>query len=263
MAPIQTDRHLDYDAFAAEHYKFRTPYGPRYIQMLVAKAKMDRGRVLDLCTGHGQLAHALAPFVDAVTAIDGSPAMLAHAKPAANVTYLCHDVNGPDIRNALDGQRFSHVTVGRGLHWIDDATLMHVLNNLVAPQGAMITAASGYSMRNPWLRQLRQASISADQTRAMTPRDWQGFKRLPAMGYAMADQVVHAVKLSLPWQLVAGESIFKGAVSDAFRKDPQACRRYQQNFFAQAEQILKPFMQDGKVQAQVSMSAFIYTAQTV
>jgi SAM-dependent methyltransferase len=80
-------RHSDYDPFAWFYNRY---WGERFAEQVLPV--LDRlvfplwpagGRILDLCCGTGQLAHALATRGFRVTGIDGSVAMLRHARENA------------------------------------------------------------------------------------------------------------------------------------------------------------------------------------
>lgn len=80
-------RYADYDPFAWFYNRY---WGARFaglvlpvLERLVFPLWPAGGRLLDLCCGTGQLAHALATRGFLVTGIDGSEAMLRHARDNA------------------------------------------------------------------------------------------------------------------------------------------------------------------------------------
>ena len=84
--PSVTDRYSDYDAFAWMYNKHWGSFATRMVPVLdklVLNARPSRARVLDLCCGTGQLAHALSTQGFRVTGIDGSEAMIAIARTNA------------------------------------------------------------------------------------------------------------------------------------------------------------------------------------
>ena len=124
---------------AARHYLAgRPPYAPRLIR-LVAELLGLRGkdRLLDLGCGPGLLAGAFAPLVGEVVAIDPEPEMLRIAEAtyggAANIRF----VRGSsfDLSPALGAFRL--VTMGRSFHWMDRAATLHLLDGMIAPDGAV------------------------------------------------------------------------------------------------------------------------------
>ncbi|MDE2677251.1 MAG: class I SAM-dependent methyltransferase [Gemmatimonadota bacterium] len=90
-----TERYSDYDAFASmynEHWgSFATRLVP-VLEHLVLNALPSQARILDLCCGTGQLAHALCAQGFKVTGIDGSESMTAIARTnAPDATFKTDD----------------------------------------------------------------------------------------------------------------------------------------------------------------------------
>ena len=90
-----TDRFSDYDPFA---WTYNKHWGPFVLGMLpvldklVLNALPSKARILDLCCGTGQLAHALSERGFEVTGIDGSESMIAIAREnAPDATFRVHD----------------------------------------------------------------------------------------------------------------------------------------------------------------------------
>ena len=90
-----TDRFSDYDPFA---WTYNKHWGPIVLGMLpvldklVLNALPSKARILDLCCGTGQLAHALSERGFEVTGIDGSESMIAIAREnAPDATFRVHD----------------------------------------------------------------------------------------------------------------------------------------------------------------------------
>ena len=81
-----TDRYSDYDPFAWIYNKHWGSFGTRIVpvlEKLILHALPPRARILDLCCGTGQLAHALSAQGFELTGIDGSESMIAIARKNA------------------------------------------------------------------------------------------------------------------------------------------------------------------------------------
>ncbi|MGI9246613.1 MAG: class I SAM-dependent methyltransferase, partial [Steroidobacteraceae bacterium] len=71
---------------AGDYSRYRPGYPPALIEHITSLAP-DRQLAVDVATGNGQAALALAAHFDAVLAIDGSAAQLAQAQPHPRVRY--------------------------------------------------------------------------------------------------------------------------------------------------------------------------------
>lgn len=81
-----TDRYADYDAFAWAYNRHWGSFATRIVpvlEKLVLSALPPGARILDLCCGTGQLAHALSAEGFRLTGIDGSASMIAIARENA------------------------------------------------------------------------------------------------------------------------------------------------------------------------------------
>ena len=124
----------------AEHY---VRYRPRYPQGLIdavadTRHLDGRGRLLDLGTGPGFLAIALAPRFEATVAMDPEPEMLAVAEAEARATgiVLTLVLGGSEDLGPHLG-RFRLVTMGRSFHWMDRDRTLVALDALIEPDGAI------------------------------------------------------------------------------------------------------------------------------
>jgi len=93
--------------------------------------------VLDIGTGNGVLATAIAPFVEQVIGIDVSNDMLSIAKRVNNVHYLQWDVHKP----LFDTGIFNKIIMRQFLHHIPADkldTVMHHCNKWLVPGGKLI-----------------------------------------------------------------------------------------------------------------------------
>src|SRR5579884_1476387 len=118
---------------APYYARFRPQYPPELIARLAAAARLDgSSRVLDLGSGPGHVALAVAAHAGEVVAVDPEPEMLEH-------------VRGPNLRTVLGRAedvdaswgRFDLVTAGRAFHWFDRALMFERLP-LVTSQLALL-----------------------------------------------------------------------------------------------------------------------------
>lgn len=93
-----TDRYSDYDAFAWVYDRYWGPLATRIfpvLEKLVLNALPSGARILDLCCGTGQLAHALSLEGFRLTGIDGSASMIAIARGnAPEASFRVDDARG-------------------------------------------------------------------------------------------------------------------------------------------------------------------------
>lgn len=91
-----TDRYSDYDAFAWMYNRHWGSFATRIVPVLeelILNALPANARILDLCCGTGQLAHALSAEGFKLTGLDGSESMIAIArKSAPDATFRTDDV---------------------------------------------------------------------------------------------------------------------------------------------------------------------------
>lgn len=113
----------------------------RPAELVAFAAPLPADRVLDLATGTGAVALALAPHVSEVVSLDLSPAMLEHAErlrsqhQAGNVRLGLGDVG----RAPLGEGTFSLVVCHDFLHYVGDvAALLARLRSLMTPDGRLV-----------------------------------------------------------------------------------------------------------------------------
>lgn len=117
----------DFSSTAAFYSRYRVPYPASLIARLRADAGIGPDSVaLDLATGPGRLALALAPFVREVVALDAEPEMLDEGRRVAarrhigNVKWVHARAEQLDIRsNSVD-----LVTVGEAIHRLDQTLVL-------------------------------------------------------------------------------------------------------------------------------------------
>jgi SAM-dependent methyltransferase len=118
----------NFSAQAKDYSKFRPTYPPEMIEYIVSFVK-NKGTALDVATGNGQVAVALAKYFEQVQATDMSEKQIENAAKADNVTYKVE---------------FDLITVAQAIHWFDFDAFYKEVNRLLKPGG--IIAVMGYGL---------------------------------------------------------------------------------------------------------------------
>jgi ubiquinone/menaquinone biosynthesis C-methylase UbiE len=129
----------NFSAQAKDYSKFRPTYPPEMIEYIVSFVK-NKGTALDVATGNGQVAAALAKYFEQVQATDMSEKQIENAAKADNVTYK---VEGAEHTDFGDNQ-FDLITVAQAIHWFDFDAFYKEVNRLLKPGG--IIAVMGYGL---------------------------------------------------------------------------------------------------------------------
>jgi ubiquinone/menaquinone biosynthesis C-methylase UbiE len=129
----------NFSAQAKDYSKFRPTYPPEMIEYIVSFVK-NKGTALDVATGNGQVAVALAKYFEQVQATDMSEKQIENAAKADNVTYK---VEGAEHTDFGDNQ-FDLITVAQAIHWFDFDAFYKEVNRLLKPGG--IIAVMGYGL---------------------------------------------------------------------------------------------------------------------
>lgn len=129
----------------ASLYSLHRPrYPPELFAAVVARCG-ERSLAVDIATGSGQAATALAGHFDRVIAQDGSTAQLAHAnRQRSNVEYQQADAHS----TGLPDHCADLVTVAQALHWFDCPRFYREVRRVLRPGGCF--AAWTYALPTLW-----------------------------------------------------------------------------------------------------------------
>ena len=117
---------------AADYGRFRPQYPPALVAHVAAQAPA-RALALDVATGNGQAALALAEHFDLVVASDASASQLAHAVPHPRVRYLRHGAE----RLPLAAGVADLLVVAQAAHWLDLAPFYREACRVLKPGGVV------------------------------------------------------------------------------------------------------------------------------
>lgn len=139
-----------HDEITARNYRFRPPYHPKFFELLASDLQLTDSKIaLDLCTGTGEVALGLTPYLSSIKALDFSPPMLSRAKRHPKVSYVKADVNDIAALSMAAVEHNALCTVGMGIHYLEAQTLKFVRDNLLSPSGYLVTLQSGFDRGNP------------------------------------------------------------------------------------------------------------------
>jgi SAM-dependent methyltransferase len=149
-----------YESTAWYYSRFRPKYPPSLVSVLRERFRLDgTGRLLDLGCGPGPVAIALAHLFGEVVAMDPDDAMRAEGERIARergVSNIEWRFGGSkDLSPAL-GQ-FRLVTMGNSFHWMDRASTLDALFDLVTDGGGIAVVGEGAPIPPPPMTRWRAA----------------------------------------------------------------------------------------------------------
>jgi len=115
---------------AADYARFRPVYPPALYAWLAAQVPA-RGLAVDVGTGNGQAAVALAAHFDRVIGVEPSDGQLANATPAARVEYR----HGAAEATGVDAASADLLTVAQAFHWFKQDAFFAEVRRVVRPGG--------------------------------------------------------------------------------------------------------------------------------
>ncbi|MGH7780079.1 MAG: class I SAM-dependent methyltransferase [Candidatus Binataceae bacterium] len=119
--------------------RFRPRYPAALFELIASRCGLDgNGRLLDLGSGPGFIAIAMAPYFAEVVGVDPEPAMLESARHEAEVAGVNLTlVAGSSLTLSREMGTFRMAAMGRSFQWMDrDATLV-TLDTIIEPGGAV------------------------------------------------------------------------------------------------------------------------------
>lgn len=222
---------------AADHYRFRIPYPPQLFDKLAERLGIGPSTaVLDLCTGTGEIACALAAHAGSVLGVDESAAMLARATAHPKVGYLRHDINSESLAQVLGPRKFEILTVGRAIHWIDQAALGRIVASNLRPGPQLVVLGAGWSRQTPW--RSRFDALARRYRDARAPTDYRGREKLAKLGAAPVETVEARRQVRCGLEYLVRQAMSYSSAAQAIAADLPAFRQ-------ELESLLAPFMQAG------------------
>ena len=158
---------------ASSYARFRPTYPAGLFTWLAGQA-LARGLAVDLGTGNGQAAAALAIHFDRVVGVDPSAAQLENAVGHPRVTYLCATAEA----TGLDHGSADLVTVGQAFHWFDHARFFAEVRRLLRPGGLLAVWTYGLTTITPAV----DAVVTELYSDVVGPY-WEPERRLVETGY--------------------------------------------------------------------------------
>jgi SAM-dependent methyltransferase len=129
---------------AADYARFRPVYPPELYTWLASKAP-PRRLAVDVGTGNGQAAVALAAHFERVIGIEPSDEQRANAAAAARVEYR----RGTAEATGLDAASADLLTVAQAIHWFNHPAFFAEVRRLVRPHGLFAFWCYGLTTISP------------------------------------------------------------------------------------------------------------------
>lgn len=132
----------DWSATSADYATHRQGFPPRFYEMIAREGLFAPGmRVLDLGTGTGTVARALAARGAEVTGLDPAPGQVAAARRLAEAESLgdrVRFVEGLAERNGQASDAFDLVVAAQCWHWFDRGLAAAEARRVLKPGGALL-----------------------------------------------------------------------------------------------------------------------------
>jgi ubiquinone/menaquinone biosynthesis C-methylase UbiE len=166
------------DAFAgtADAYaRWRPPYPAALLDWLVRETgEKPEARLLDLATGPGRIALALADRFAEVCALDLEPEMIAVARAAAERRGIANIRWSVGPAEALEApeHHFDLITVGEAFHRLDQALIAAKARRWLKPGGGLATMGAGAILNGSRDWQLATMELTRRWTAKAFPTGW-------------------------------------------------------------------------------------------
>jgi ubiquinone/menaquinone biosynthesis C-methylase UbiE len=117
----------------ADAYKKYRPVYPQALYDYILSFVAERGNALDVATGNGQAATALANHFKKVYAIDSSAAQLQQAEQKENIEYLQRTAE----QTFLNPHTFDLITVAQAYHWLQHESFATEVKRIAKPAAVL------------------------------------------------------------------------------------------------------------------------------
>lgn len=158
---------------AADYARFRPVYPPELYAWLAAQAPARRLAV-DVGTGNGQAAVALAAHFQRVIGVEPSDGQRANATPAPNVDYR----PGTAEATGLDAGSADLLTVAQAIHWFKHDAFFREVRRVVRPQGLLAFWCYGLTTISPEI----DAAVHVYYENMLGPY-WEPERKMVEQGY--------------------------------------------------------------------------------
>ncbi|KGO84980.1 SAM-dependent methyltransferase [Flavobacterium rivuli WB 3.3-2 = DSM 21788] len=129
---------------AKAYAQYRPYYPPEMISYIVSLVP-HKDTALDVATGNGQVAAALAPYFKEVYGTDISAKQLQNAIPAPNLIYK----EGSAEDTGFNNEQFNLVTVAQAIHWFKFDAFYAEVKRILKPDGIFVVMGYGLFSTNP------------------------------------------------------------------------------------------------------------------
>lgn len=129
---------------AAAYAQFR-PYYPHDMISYIVSLVAHKNAALDVATGNGQVAAALAPYFEQVYGTDISAQQLENAVQAPNLTYKVGSAENTGFNDA----QFDLITVAQAIHWFNFDAFYAEVRRVLKPDGLLAVMGYGLLTTNP------------------------------------------------------------------------------------------------------------------
>jgi SAM-dependent methyltransferase len=127
-----------FSGLASDYARFR-PHYPDALFSWLATLVPEHHLAVDVGSGNGQAAAALAPHFESVIAIEPSGSQLAHAEPIANVDFR----KAAAEETGLDSGVADLLVAAQAVHWFDLDAFFSEAQRVLRPGGALVVWCYG------------------------------------------------------------------------------------------------------------------------
>ncbi len=163
-----------FGAKSTEYARFRPTYPSELFAWLAAQAP-SQSVAVDVGTGSGQAAHALAEHFDQVLAVDPSQRQLDKAMPHPRVRYSC----APAEATGLPAHAADLMIAAQAFHWFKHEAFFQEVRRVVKPGGVLAVWTYALSTVTPEVD-----AVVYELYEPMLGRYWEPERKLVEEGYA-------------------------------------------------------------------------------